>query len=394
VGAIAVGPSASADDGATLSYSGLASALGVRLTVTVANAPLTNTPIDSGGPTAQAQADSLGLSRGYAALPDPGQFIVSIPDLGNGLLSGGAAGLPPIALGTAPPYPLFVSSDGASRPEQSFGAGPYALAARSGPDNTTAMAIGGLRSDVSGNAALVRSDAAITKVAGQVISTATSDLQGLTVGPLSIGAIKSTAAMSLVGNAVTPTSSVTITGMTIGSVPVAFSGNDLNAFGQQTPVPLNSSLAEVLKSAGITVQVIPAVTEKDRIYAPAVQITAPFDVSGQGRGTFTMTIGGGLAGLVGSAASAAPAAFASPESSSGAAAAPVGTDVAAGPGSPVVFPPAFVPTTQALQVQPVAMTPAAAEGSIGSFDLRLLYFVLALGGGVALGASALARVKW
>src|SRR5712692_9172800 len=67
--------------GSVAAFSGSAAAGGVRVTVNVPGAPLTDTPIDGGGPTAQVVVDSIGTSSGYAAFPDPGQFVLSIPGL-------------------------------------------------------------------------------------------------------------------------------------------------------------------------------------------------------------------------------------------------------------------------------------------------------------------------
>ena len=44
------------------SFTATASADGTRMTVTIRNAPLTDSPVDGGGPTAQAQLDSAGTS--------------------------------------------------------------------------------------------------------------------------------------------------------------------------------------------------------------------------------------------------------------------------------------------------------------------------------------------
>src|SRR5438445_6738615 len=91
-GGIALPRHASAES----SFNGVAGADGVRLTVFNATAPVAQTPVDGGGPTAQASLDSLGSSKAFASYPYPGDILIAVP----GLLAG-LTGLP------APPgYPL------------------------------------------------------------------------------------------------------------------------------------------------------------------------------------------------------------------------------------------------------------------------------------------------
>jgi hypothetical protein len=139
---VAAGPAA---------FSGTASALGMELKLQIPGFPATDVPVDAGGPTAQAAADSLGSSTGYAALPDPGQFVTTIPGLVTGLLASGAAGFPPVHLPPLPNYPLFVQSDVNSAPNASFGAGPYQLSAKSAQGSSQASGVGGLQTGILGN---------------------------------------------------------------------------------------------------------------------------------------------------------------------------------------------------------------------------------------------------
>src|SRR4051794_1304499 len=67
-------------------FAASAAASGVRMTVVLPDAPVTDTPVDGGGPTAQVALSSLGTSTGYAAFPDPGGLVISAPGLVAGLL--------------------------------------------------------------------------------------------------------------------------------------------------------------------------------------------------------------------------------------------------------------------------------------------------------------------
>ena len=106
-------------------FSGSAAASGIRFTMKSTNVPLTDTPIDAGGPTAQVVADSGGTSQGYAAAPDPGPIVIGGPSLLAGVLAGGVPGVvPPTKLSQEPPgYPFYVHSDAGSNNRDSlFGA--------------------------------------------------------------------------------------------------------------------------------------------------------------------------------------------------------------------------------------------------------------------------------
>ena len=70
------------------SFQAAAIAEGVRYTVTVPGAPLSDQIADAGGPVAQASLDSLGTSRGFASLPYPGDTATGLPGLVAGFTGG------------------------------------------------------------------------------------------------------------------------------------------------------------------------------------------------------------------------------------------------------------------------------------------------------------------
>lgn len=284
-----------------LTFEGSAAAHGFRVTGTVPGAPATDDPIDSGGPSAKAALNSIGASTSYAAFPDPGVLVVTGPGLVAGLLAGGAFGLPPIELPASPPdYPFFVSSD-ANTPDQSVGAGPYRLEADSDSQASTASASAGFQPDVVGNVAFSTATASVMGSDQEVVSEATTDLQALTVGPLSIGQIKSKASMTLDSfGLVTSSSSLEIVGMRIGNLPVAFTPDGFVVGGSSQPVPVNDSLAQLLAPSKMSVEVVAAQEFKDRVVAPALRITMPFDFAlSEGATVMTVTIGSATAVLSG-----------------------------------------------------------------------------------------------
>lgn len=414
---LGLGASRSAALDAPPPFSATASADGVRQVVTIPGAPVTSTPIDAGGPTAQAAFSTFGSSQGYAALPDPGDLVVTAPGLVTGLLSSGAAGLPPLNLPTLPKYPLFVESSMPLTPTASSGAGPYMLRATSSDAGTDAQATGGFQVPPAGNAALTTSNASISQSGPTARATATSDTQGVTVGPLTIGEITATATMELASDGtVNPSESLEVAGMKIGGVAIDLTPSGLNLGGPVIPVALQAFVDPLLKAAGVTLRIQPAQTTTDGVIAPALVITTPVQVPGVGAaaGTMTLTIGAASASLQtgsgsGSAASTSlPAAITgpTPQGISGTNDGSVGTGVS----SPVVgggaqdfagsSPSAQAPSLSLGAQRTVGNSTGQTEPSsrgvaVGTpinFTINSLYVLVALLGLVALFGSNLVRL--
>jgi len=329
---------------ATPGFSGSAAATGIRITMKSSNIPFTDTPIDAGGPTAQVVADSGGTSQGYAAVPDPGPIVIGGPGLAAGVLAGGVPGVvPPTKLPQEPPgYPFYVHSDAGAAPEQKLGSGPFELDATSTPGASKSSARTGLQAGDSAHAGLATSSAQIGPAGGTVVARATSRLEGLTAGPLTIGAITSVATETLdPSGKLTPSTELRVDGLKVGEVSFALSPQGFSSGGSTTPVPLNPSLETALKPSGITVRVVAAQTFPNRVVAPALEVTMPFD-SGpfQYKGTVTLAVGFATAAMTaaGDYTNAVPDVAASPAAGAGPGSAvngPSGGESAVGsPGSP------------------------------------------------------------
>jgi hypothetical protein len=402
-------------------FSGSAAAVGVRVTVTIPGAPLTDVPFDGGGPTAQAAADSIGSSTGYAAFPDPGQFALTVPGLVIGILSSGLAGLPPIKLPSLPNYPFSVSSDASTAPDASAGSGPYQISANSETGSSKASATAGLNTGLSGSASLVTSTASLTPTAaGAVVAKAVSDVQGLSIGPLTLGEVKSTATETIDANGtITPSTSLEIAGLRIGGVAIEMTPQGFVAGGPTYPLNINSILDGLLKAAGIKVEMLAAQQFPGKVLAPAMQITFPFAMPfaipnlGKFSGTVTMIIGSTTAQMSGAAAGAASGdTGATPAAGSAGSGTSTGFGAASGtpavgssggsPSSPSVGSvpspsPASVPLLAAprpsapkrLASSPVGRR--AGLGAIRTLDIRSLYLVLVAGVVVAAASGQLIR---
>lgn len=285
-------------------FSGSAAASGIRFTMKSTNIPFTDTPIDAGGPTAQVVADSGGTSQGYAAVPDPGPIVIGGPGLLAGVLAGGVPGVvPPTKLPQEPPgYPFFVHSDAGAAPEQKLGSGPAQLEASSTPGASKSSARTGLQAGDSAHAGLATSSAEIGPTGGTVVAKASSRIEGFTAGPLTIGAITSVATETLdPSGKLTPSTELRVDGLKVGDVSFALSPQGFSSGGSTTPVPLNPSLEAALKPTGITVRIVAAQTFPNRVVAPALEVTMPFD-SGpfQYKGTITETLGFATAAMTAS----------------------------------------------------------------------------------------------
>lgn len=293
---VAGSTSAEAKAGAgTAIFHGSAAAYGVRATYIVNGVPLTNTPFDGGGPTAQAAVDSgVGSSTGYAASPDPGEFFAAGPGLAAGVIGGGVPGvLPPITGLPAPPeYPLLVRSDAGTNPAVSAGQDPIKVSAQSQPSASQSQATFGMASDAGAGGGAVSTASVSHAANGGGSASATADLQGVTVGPLTLGHVLSTVTKTLKPDGtIVPSTTLEISGARINGSPVDFSPD---GFAQ-----LNSAFKSVLEQSGIVVEFVAAqdYPSSGRVIAPGLKISMPIPQSpqipgvGQFSGTATYFIG-------------------------------------------------------------------------------------------------------
>jgi hypothetical protein len=388
-----------------LTYDGSASAVGMSLTLTSRGAPLTDTPLDIGGPTAQAAAASYGSSVGYAAFPDPGPVAVSGPGLATGLIKGGVAGAPPIPLPfTSPDYPLYVQATPGSGRQRS-GSGPYVLSADSTPSATSASATGGVAGQATGDLAALDSSASVISTGENAISAAETGLRGLAIGPLTIGEVRSVASVTLTPNGtLTPTTSLTISGVKIGGLAVQLSTEGLSAAGQVYPVPLNEDLAHTLAASGITATFVAPQSSAGKVVAPALRIVFPFPYTvgegAKGTSTATLTIGAATAAMLGSAASPGTATHIGVAAPQMPLVATSGNQPSAVDAVTGLIPTAGLPAVGAVDESTTPGTlsstqfrPVAIETTTSTFDVERLYELFAIAGVGMLGAAQFIRLR-
>jgi hypothetical protein len=268
----------------------------MRVTMTVANAPATNTPFDAGGPVAQAVLDSLGTRDAFASSPYPGELVVLGPGLAAGFWGQTpfAGVTPPPSI---PPYPWFVSAS-AQEPEAKSSQGISTLEATSAVDRAHGRAVSGTASD-QGSVGSAIADSEVKKAGSDVVATGTGDVQFFAAGPLKLGGVKSKAmVVRKADGALTRESSLNVTGATVADVAVEITPQGIKTPGGGIPTG-SDQFTQILKQAGITVTYVNKEDTADGVVGAGLRITQTFDAPRFGVGGITYTIGQASASIGG-----------------------------------------------------------------------------------------------
>lgn len=384
---LAGGARATAEGGA---FTATAAADGTRMTVTIRNAPLADSPVDGGGPSAQAQLSSSGTSTAFASAPYPGDTAINLPGTAAGF------GIPGV-----PSYPLYIQTTYPLSPKGSVNQGPYHLAANSDSQQSQGDALIG--TDSNGASAATHSTAS-TAVAddGSVTATAKAISQALAVGALRLGSVTSTASLHLkTDGSLDRTTSLDITGLTIGGVSVGFGPNGFTVAGTNVPFPNSDQLSSLLAAQKTAISYIQPVKTDHGEVAPALQITTVQNVPGQNPANIVLTVGRASASIEGVAI---PKDTPPAVTGIGIATAPPAGDVggSAPTGSAPVADIPGVAGTVAAPRTPLSAAPitrVARRQSIDHLGGPSIYLVVVGGGLVALGLSQAmsqlgVRLRW
>jgi hypothetical protein len=387
-------------------FQGSAAGAGVRVTMFLPNAPATNTPVDGGGPVAQAALDSLQTSQAFASNPYPGDVAIA----GPGLVAGFVPGFPSL-----PGYPLYAASSYPQTPEAQVSAGPaYDLAAKSSPTSSSASALAGSSGgDQPGGRALARADISAGD-AGAIVAMASGEVDAFTAGPLRIGRIASSARTTLDdAGRLTRESSLEITGMNVGGTEIAVGPAGITIAGNKVPLPGGNPVEEALARAGIKITYVNSEDTEHGVVSAGLRVTQAFTFPTAGSGTITYVFGQSSAALAASAGLPveAPVAELGPLAPDGGASAttepaqtPVAPPAPALPSGPSdVSPPGSVARAAPLESPPgpgtsvrrssprgtVALETTGAPRSLGTSGF---YLMLVVAAAVALGAAHLVRI--
>ena len=374
-----LGIGGSTADAQLTTFTVTASADGVRKTVDVPGAPLTSTVSDAGSPTAQVVVNGLGESRGFAAMPYPGELVVSGPSLI----------FPLIGLPTPPDYPLMASSEYPARPTSTVARGEVRLRADSAERSSQAdaSANGGSGADGAGRLR-AKADGVVDDTRHEVTGTARSTAESATFGGVfRIGRVDASATVRR-GPTGPPTMSSTFVadGVTVAGLTVGVTPEGLVLPGALAPVPDTSGRNAVLDNAGMSVQYLAPERTDDGIVSAGLAVTVRTPTpSGQDART-TYTFGRARAAVSVSAAE------------------PTIPDFDVLPPDPVfgpVDPVAPAPAVDAAPIAPVT-TPRTAPPRLAvaerpparppfTLSMTTFYLVLVVGAAVAAAGTALAR---
>ncbi|MDQ1489696.1 MAG: hypothetical protein QOJ23_2210 [Actinomycetota bacterium] len=262
--------------------------------------------LDGGGPVAQSLADTSAGAGSFASLPYPGETAIA----GPGTLSG--LGAPRL-----PDWPFYVSASHPTRPAQKLSdpVGSYVLDAAAGDGKAQASARGGEpalplaahAASVGGtppnprvtNQAKSQSDArteVVTTVEG-VTATATSTVEGFTMGPLSILSVVSRSVTTYHPGDAKP-STVTelrVDGGRVGAMGFHYGPDGLAVNNQAVPVPAAEGLKalnQALAPAGLSLKVETPTPLEGGASAAALEVASVAPIPGAGTGTMRIAMGG------------------------------------------------------------------------------------------------------
>jgi hypothetical protein len=331
----------------TRSVVATARAQGLRATYTVPDYAVISEIFDGGGPVSEAVADSTGRAMSFSSLPWPGENAVTAP----GTLS--------VALGQSVPlvYPFYVAADHPTLPSSELGdaAGPYQLQATAADGKATALArLGGGTgpADSRATSSVVLDDDGVVRVVGESVDTGISVGEGV----LRIASVRSRSETVLTPDAPAPTSTteLVIEGAMVGGQAVVIDADGVHAADQSVPAPIGAgagSETELLRQAGITVEVVPAGPGGDALVITSRQL---LPIPGNPEGTLVLRLGGAASEIVvgtpdgvalGGEAVAVPEPPAGQPASAPAASAPATSpDPGTGPTAPVPAAPVPIPT--------------------------------------------------
>ncbi len=247
-----------------------------------------------------------GRSDSLAALPDPGDLVLTLPGTLSALL--GVSGVPDYPAAASADHPGTPVKDVQILPDADLGAGK--LHAEAAEDGASAYAHVGHQVDTIGllpafSVGTIRTTARTTQVNSDTLeAVATTSINDLDLlgGLVSIDNVTSEVTASIAND--TPkatTSKVMVTGATIAGTPVGITDQGIVGLGSPTALaPVIDSLVAPLVAQGIRIRTTPSSREVgDRTATAtggALSIQVPLDVQGY-PGVLDVTFGRALAEL-------------------------------------------------------------------------------------------------
>lgn len=221
--------------------------------------------VDAGVSAAEAQIDSLGSTRAFAASPYPSESVVLLPGLIAGITGGQTSAL-------LPPYPLIAATN-ETTPVDHRELGPLVLDAQS--------TVGNSRGSVTDGA--TRAVARTTADEARVVAHAETTISSLQLTPvLSLDGVRTVAdATRAADGDIDLSSSFEVAAISILGQRIALTPTTLSLLGSEVPLGLDLSsvlgqLLTALADQGTTLEFIPAVQTDDGITAAGLRIDMAF----------------------------------------------------------------------------------------------------------------------
>lgn len=269
VASTAVAPSSTAQEDATGTFSGTASADAVRVNVAVPNYLLIEDFVDGGGPSAQAVLDSLGASRAFSSFPYPGELGVS------------ATGLVSTLTGfSLPSYPLIATSDFPVQPERNIDQPGLHLNATSATDRSAANAAFGETTDSQAVEGGGFADASVdVEDDGTVVSRSEARFS-IALGPVSFRGVRAAARIERAPDGTLERSStLEVAGFSIGGVELGVTDRGVVVAGAPlVPIDVITGLTESLSLGTTKVRFLPADETDDSVLSAGLEVTTSITI--------------------------------------------------------------------------------------------------------------------
>jgi hypothetical protein len=248
----------------------------------------------------------VGRSDALAALPDPGDLILTLPGTLSALV--GVSGLPDYPAAATASYPSTPSDVVQIVPDADLGAGR--LSTEATETGAKAEAFVGHQVDTIGllpsfSVGTIRTSATARQLGPATFqATATTEVSDLRLlgGLLRIGHITSTVSVGVINDKPTADApQVDVSGVTVAGTPVGITSDGIVGLGQAVALaPVVDALVQPLVEQGISVRTTPATrTVGDRtasVSGGALEIEVPLDVQGY-PGTLVVSFGRASADL-------------------------------------------------------------------------------------------------
>ena len=244
------------------SFSGVASADGIRFTTSAPGFLVVEDYVDGGGPTAQAAVSDIEGNRGFASVPYPGELAIAGP------------GLFAVATGQQFPgqYPFYVASAHPTTPTNGFEAPGLSMKAAS--DATSASAAARFGPNDEGDGGGARSTANVARGAEGITSEATGVANAVKVGPVEILGFTSTAKVRRAASGEPErSSSMQFSAMKVAETVVGVRGGQFVVAGTTVPLEGFAPVQKALADAGVSVEMVQATETDDGVVSPGIQIT-------------------------------------------------------------------------------------------------------------------------